>query len=112
MIKTLKAAWRVLGEPATYSEYVRHQIGRGLLEGREQKEYVLEKARDVLETLIDEHMAAFKDPGDWQIEPMAQQSAEASAAITPMLSRLISPPPSPCSVPYIPALRDASGRWS
>jgi preprotein translocase subunit SecA len=50
-----------------------YSLRRGLLEGREQKEYVVEKARDILEMLIEEHMGMFKDPGDWQIEPLAQQ---------------------------------------
>jgi preprotein translocase subunit SecA len=50
----------------------RHEIyglRQGLLEGREQKEYVLSKAREILDGLVEEHITAHKDPADWQLEP-------------------------------------------
>jgi preprotein translocase subunit SecA len=45
----------------------------GLLEGREQKEYVLAKARDILDMLVHEHLAAHADPKDQDVETFAQQ---------------------------------------
>jgi preprotein translocase subunit SecA len=50
-----------------------YSLRRGLLEGKEQREYVLDKARDIMDCLVDEHLTAYKDPGDWQIEPLVQQ---------------------------------------
>ena len=48
-------------------------LRRALLEGQEQREYVLTKARDILDSLVADHLAAFKDPGDWQIDTFRQQ---------------------------------------
>jgi preprotein translocase subunit SecA len=48
-------------------------LRRGLLEGKEQREYVLDKARDILDFLVHEHLGAFKDPGDWQMDTFVQQ---------------------------------------
>jgi len=48
-------------------------LRRGLLAGKEQREYVLDKARDILDMLVEEHMVAFKDPGDWQIDTLTGQ---------------------------------------
>jgi len=50
-----------------------YSLRRGLLEGKEQNDYVLGKAREILEFQIDENLAAFKDPGDWQVESLHQQ---------------------------------------
>ncbi len=49
-----------------------YELRRGLLEGREQKEYVLGKAREVLEWLIHEHIGQ-KDPDDWDHAGLRQQ---------------------------------------
>jgi preprotein translocase subunit SecA len=50
-----------------------YSLRRDLLEGKEQREYVLGKTRDILDVLVDEHLGAFKDPEDWQIDPLLQQ---------------------------------------
>jgi len=50
-----------------------YSLRRDLLEGKEQNDYVLGKAREILEFQIDENLAAFKDPGDWQVESLHQQ---------------------------------------
>ena len=42
-----------------------YSLRRDLLEGKEQRAYILEKARDILESLIEEHLAVHKDPADW-----------------------------------------------
>jgi preprotein translocase subunit SecA len=50
-----------------------YTLRRELLAGKEQKEYVLTKARDILEYLVQEHLAGHKDPKDWDLESFAQQ---------------------------------------
>ncbi len=50
-----------------------YKLRRGLLEGREQKEYVLERARDILDCLVHDHMGTFKDPQEWQLDAFGQQ---------------------------------------
>jgi preprotein translocase subunit SecA len=50
-----------------------YSLRRELLEGKEQKEYLMARARDILNVLIEEHLGAFKEPADWQIEPFRQQ---------------------------------------
>jgi preprotein translocase subunit SecA len=46
---------------------------RELLQGKEQNEYLLSKAREILDVLIEDYLGAHKDPGDWEIEPLMQQ---------------------------------------
>jgi len=48
-------------------------LRQGLLEGREQKEYVLGKAREILEVQVEEHIAAPKDAVERQLEPFRAQ---------------------------------------
>ncbi len=50
-----------------------YSLRHGLLGGKEQKEYVLAKAREILDVLVDEHLGAHKDPGDWDVESFRQQ---------------------------------------
>ena len=38
-----------------------------MLEGKEQKEYVLGKGHEILDVLVDEHLAVHKDRGDWDL---------------------------------------------
>jgi len=46
---------------------------RELLQGEEQKQYVMGKAQEILEMLVEEYLGAHKDPGDWQVEPFREQ---------------------------------------
>ena len=48
-------------------------LRQGLLEGREQKEYILQKAREVLDYLVEEHLGAHENPKDWDLEGLHQQ---------------------------------------
>jgi len=48
-------------------------LRRGLLEGKEQKEYVMTKAREILGYLVEDHLAVHKDPADWDLESFRQQ---------------------------------------
>jgi len=48
-------------------------LRRDLLEGKEQKEYVLGKGREIVDLLVDEHLAVHKDPGDWDLEGLRNQ---------------------------------------
>ena len=48
-------------------------LRQGLLEGREQKEYILQKAREVLDYLVEEHLGAHDNPKDWDLEGLHQQ---------------------------------------
>jgi preprotein translocase subunit SecA len=50
-----------------------YSLRRDLLADKEQKEYVLGKAREVLESLVHEHLGVHKDPGDWEVESFHQQ---------------------------------------
>jgi preprotein translocase subunit SecA len=50
-----------------------YALRRDLLLGKEQKEYVLGKAREILEVLVDDYLVSAKDPSEWQIEPFRQQ---------------------------------------
>jgi preprotein translocase subunit SecA len=50
-----------------------YSLRRDLLEGKDQKGYLEEKARDILGWLADEQLAAFSDPGDWQVDSFRQQ---------------------------------------
>jgi len=46
---------------------------RDLLQGKEQKEYVLSKGSEILDGLVQDYLAAHKDPGDWEIEPFRER---------------------------------------
>jgi preprotein translocase subunit SecA len=48
-------------------------LRQGLLEGKEQKEYILQKGREVLDYLIQEHLGAHENPADWDLEGLHQQ---------------------------------------
>ena len=48
-------------------------LRRELLEGKEQKEYVIEKAREILAVLMDDYIGSKKDVQEWEIEPLRQQ---------------------------------------
>jgi len=48
-------------------------LRQGLLEGREQKEYILQKAREVLDYLVEEYLGAHDNPKDWDLEGLHQQ---------------------------------------
>ena len=45
-------------------------LRRGLLEGKEQKTYLMEKAREILEMLVEDHLAAptTESRKDWDVE--------------------------------------------
>ncbi len=45
-----------------------YNLRRELLQGAEQREYVLQKAREILDYLVEDHLAVHKDPGDWDVE--------------------------------------------
>jgi len=42
-------------------------LRRELLEGKEQREYVLDKAREILDIAIEESLGVHKDPADWDL---------------------------------------------
>jgi preprotein translocase subunit SecA len=48
-------------------------LRRELLEGKEQKEYVTDKAREIFAVLMDDYIGSKKDVADWEIEPFRQQ---------------------------------------
>jgi len=48
-------------------------LRRDLLAGKEQKEYVQGKARDILGFLVEDHLRVHKDPGDWDLEGFRKQ---------------------------------------
>jgi preprotein translocase subunit SecA len=48
-------------------------LRRELLEGRNQKEYVIDKAREILAVLHDDYIGSKKDVKEWEIEPFRQQ---------------------------------------
>jgi preprotein translocase subunit SecA len=50
-----------------------YALRRDLLEGREQKEYILQKAREILDFLIEEHLGVHENPADWDLEGLHQQ---------------------------------------
>ena len=49
-------------------------LRRDILDGRDTREYVLEKAADIVETLVDAHAGPAIDPGDWQLEELKLQT--------------------------------------
>jgi preprotein translocase subunit SecA len=48
-------------------------LRRGLLEGREQKEYVMTKAQEILGYLVEDLLGVHKDPADWDLDSFRQQ---------------------------------------
>jgi preprotein translocase subunit SecA len=48
-------------------------LRRELLEGKEQKEYVVDKAREIVAVLMDDYIGSKKDVADWEVEPFRQQ---------------------------------------
>jgi preprotein translocase subunit SecA len=48
-------------------------LRRGLLEGKEQKEYILGKGREILDVLVEDYLRAQADPRDWDLEGFRQQ---------------------------------------
>jgi len=50
-----------------------YALRRELLEGKEQKEYILGRGREILDTVTDECLGEREDPGDWDVETFRQQ---------------------------------------
>jgi len=50
-----------------------YNLRRDLLEGKEENEYVLVKAREILDFLVDDHLAVHKSPADWDLAGFSQQ---------------------------------------
>jgi preprotein translocase subunit SecA len=48
-------------------------LRRDLLQGKEQKEYMLGKAREILDFLVDDYLAVHKSPADWDVQGFRQQ---------------------------------------
>jgi preprotein translocase subunit SecA len=50
-----------------------YELRKELLLGKEQKEYVHGKAREIIELLTDDYLGVHPDPGDWDLEGFSQQ---------------------------------------
>jgi preprotein translocase subunit SecA len=48
-------------------------LRRELLEGKNQKEYMIDKAREIFAVLMDDYIGNKKDVSEWEIEPFRQQ---------------------------------------
>ena len=48
-------------------------LRRDLLEGKNQKEYMIDKAREIFAVLMDDYIGSKKDVSDWEVEPFRQQ---------------------------------------
>jgi preprotein translocase subunit SecA len=48
-------------------------LRRDLLEGKEQKEYMIDKAREIFAVLMDDYIGSKKDAKEWEVEPFRQQ---------------------------------------
>jgi preprotein translocase subunit SecA len=48
-------------------------LRRELLEGKNQKEYMIDKAREIFAVLMDDYIGSKKDVSEWEIEPFRQQ---------------------------------------
>jgi preprotein translocase subunit SecA len=48
-------------------------LRRGILEGKEQREYVMEKARDILDFLVEDHLGNRKDRTEWDLPGFRKQ---------------------------------------
>jgi len=50
-----------------------YELRKELLEGKNQKEYMLGKAEELLGILVEDYMGVHPDPGDWDLEGFHQQ---------------------------------------
>ncbi|HEX5042240.1 MAG TPA: preprotein translocase subunit SecA [Candidatus Polarisedimenticolaceae bacterium] len=48
-------------------------LRRGILEGKEQREYVMEKARDILDFLVEDHLGNRRDRTEWDLPGFRKQ---------------------------------------
>ncbi len=48
-------------------------LRRDLLEGKNQKEYMIDKGREIFAVLMDDYIGSKKDVSDWEVEPFRQQ---------------------------------------
>jgi preprotein translocase subunit SecA len=48
-------------------------LRRDLLEGKNQKEYMIDKGREIFAVLMDDYIGSKKDVRDWEVEPFRQQ---------------------------------------
>ncbi|HEX6850420.1 MAG TPA: preprotein translocase subunit SecA [Candidatus Polarisedimenticolaceae bacterium] len=48
-------------------------LRRDLLEGKEQKQYLFEKAKDILDALVETHLATRKSESEWDLDAFRQQ---------------------------------------
>jgi preprotein translocase subunit SecA len=48
-------------------------LRRDLLEGKEQKEYVLDRAREILDVLVEDHVSSKRDTAEWELDTLRQQ---------------------------------------
>ena len=48
-------------------------LRRDLLEGKEQKEYVLDRAREILDVLVEDYLTSKRDVADWELDTLRQQ---------------------------------------
>ena len=48
-------------------------LRRDLLEGKNQKEYMIDKAREIFAVLMDDYIGSKKDVREWEVEPFRQQ---------------------------------------
>jgi preprotein translocase subunit SecA len=53
-----------------------YALRRAALEGADQREYVLEKGRELLDILIEENMGQFDDPAEWRLDHFGTQLNE------------------------------------
>ena len=51
-------------------------LRRGLLEGKEQKEYVMGRAQEIMQMLVEDHIRSPADPAEREIEQFRQQVRE------------------------------------
>ncbi len=50
-----------------------YTLRREILEGKNQKQYMLGKAQEIVAILVDEHLDPQKEPEDWEVEAFAKQ---------------------------------------
>jgi preprotein translocase subunit SecA len=48
-------------------------LRRELLEGKNQKEYMIDKAREIFAVLMDDYIGSKKDAREWEVDPFRQQ---------------------------------------
>ncbi len=51
-----------------------YALRRDLLQGKEQKEYILGKGREILEILVHDYLASHKSPLEWEVDGFRQQA--------------------------------------